>query len=26
MFNEAFEIVSKKYLKELRDQSMIEYR
>jgi peptidyl-prolyl cis-trans isomerase SurA len=26
MFNEAFETVSKKYLKELRDQSMIEYR
>lgn len=26
MFNEAFEIASKKYLKELRDQSMIEYR
>jgi peptidyl-prolyl cis-trans isomerase SurA len=26
MFNEAFEVVSKKYLKELRDQSMIEYR
>jgi peptidyl-prolyl cis-trans isomerase SurA len=26
MFNEAFEIVSKKYLKELRDQAMIEYR
>jgi peptidyl-prolyl cis-trans isomerase SurA len=26
MFNEAFEAVSKKYLKELRDQAMIEYR
>jgi len=26
MFNEAFEIASKKYLKELRDQAMIEYR
>ena len=26
MFSEAFEVVSKKYLKELRDQSMIEYR
>jgi peptidyl-prolyl cis-trans isomerase SurA len=26
MFNEAFEVVSKKYLKELRDQAMIEYR
>ena len=26
MFNEAFEIASKRYLKELRDQSMIEYR
>jgi peptidyl-prolyl cis-trans isomerase SurA len=26
MFNEAFEIASKKYIKELRDQSMIEYR
>ena len=26
MFNEAFEINSKKFLKELRDQAMIEYR
>jgi peptidyl-prolyl cis-trans isomerase SurA len=26
MFNEAFEIASKKYIKELRDQAMIEYR
>jgi peptidyl-prolyl cis-trans isomerase SurA len=26
MFNEAFEGLSKKYLKELRDQAMIEYR
>ncbi len=26
MFNQAFEIVSKKYIKELRDQAMIEYR
>ena len=26
MFNEAFEVQSKKYLKELRDQAMIEYR
>ena len=26
MFNEAFESVSKKFLKELRDQAMIEYR
>ena len=26
MFNEAFEAHSKKFLKELRDQAMIEYR
>lgn len=26
MYNEAFESISKKYLKELRDQAMIEYR
>ena len=26
MFNEAFAIQSKKFLKELRDQAMIEYR